>query len=150
MSLEQWEANAWIMKVTPSTPVIFNLISVARREISDASLEGMSTDGRFDHAYDAIRVLSELVLHAHGYAVCKGTHQHQRVIDSLEFTLGGDFAGEVAFFDQARRLRHQSMYERTGVVQQKDADDLLDAAKRLYAKIQQWLPERLPKQEANR
>ena len=102
--------------------------------------------GRFDHAYDAIRVLAELVLHANGYAVSKGTHQHQRVIDSLEFSLGGDFAAEVAFFDQARRLRHQSMYERTGVVQQKDADDLLDAAKRLYTRIQQWLPEKLPKQ----
>ena len=139
MSLEQWLENSWIRKVEPSKQEIANLLAVAKREIADASLDGMSPDGRFVHAYDAIRVLCETALHARGYAVKKGERQHERALESLKFTLAGDQAKEVDFYDQARRLRHKSMYERMGVVEQKLADDLLEGARKLYAGVEEWL-----------
>jgi hypothetical protein len=41
-------------------------------------------------------------------------------------------------------LRHQSIYDRTGVVQQADADDLLATARKLDAEVRAWLEEHHP------
>ena len=131
MSLQQWLENSWIRPTEPSREEVANLLDVAGRDIGDASLEGLSPDGRFAHAYNAARSLCEVALHASGYIVPKGTRQHERVIESLKLTLGGEWVEMADFFDRCRRWRHQSMYERIGVVQQQDADELLDAAKEL-------------------
>lgn len=144
MSLQQWLDNAWLKRVTPSAQVVQSLLAIAEREIADASLEGISVDGRFDHAYDAIRSLCEAALHASGYAVPKGGRKHERVIESLKFTVDGPWTDEVDLFDRARRLRHQSIYERIGVVRQRDADDLLETARRLLEATREWLQDAHP------
>lgn len=144
MSLDEWLSNSWIHPIAPSAGTIASLLAIADREIADASLEGMSPDGRFDHAYDAIRAMCEAALHAAGYVVPKGGRKHERVIQSLPFTVDGDWTAEVDFFDRARRLRHQTIYERTGVVQPQDADDLLATAGRLVIAVREWLRDRHP------
>jgi len=123
---------------------VSDLFAIADREISDASLDGMSPDGRFDHAYDAVRSLCELALHACGYQVPKGPGKHQRLIESLKFTLAGEWIGGADFFDRCRRRRHKSKYERSGVAQQSDADDLLREAQRLLATVKEWLKRNHP------
>ena len=137
--MQLWRSNDWIRPTDRSPQVVGNLLDLARRQINDASLEGISPDGRFDHAYAAIRSLCEAALHAAGYSVPKGGRAHERVIGSLRFTVAGDWGEDVDFLDQCRRLRHQSIYERTGVAQRKDADDLLDTARRLLAGVEEWL-----------
>ena len=139
MSLQQWLDNSWVHKVRRSPQVVADLRAVAEREIADASLPGMSPDGKFEHAYDAIRSLSELALHAAGFALPKGGSKHERLIRSLAFTLGAEQAVDVDFFDQCRRKRHVLTYERIGAVQQGDADDLLEAAKALLDRVKRWL-----------
>jgi len=152
MSLQQWLENAWIIPIEPSAQVVGDLLAIADREIRDASLEGMSPDGRFDHAYDAIRSLCEVALHSCGYTVPKGGRKHERAIESLKFTFGNEWAEDVDFFDRCRRRRHQSIYERAGVAQPRDADDLLGAAKRLREEVREWLkrnhPNLVPRDEA--
>ena len=139
MSLPQWLENSWIREITPSRQCVADLLAVAEREIRDASLPGMSIDGKFDHSYDAVRSLCELALHAEGYTIPKGGRKHERAIESLSFTLGEDWTEQVDFLDQCRRLRHKTMYERCGVVQEKDANDLLSVARELSDDIQAWL-----------
>ena len=144
MSLQQWSDNSWISGVTPSPVVVSGLLAVADREISDGSLEGISPDGRFEHAYNAVRSLAELALRAEGYLVPKGQRQHERTIESLKFTLGEDVADSVDFYDRCRRQRHKATYQRTGVAQQQDANELLEAARELLAVVQKWLEESHP------
>ena len=144
MSLQQWLDNAWIREAERSPQVVANLLAVAQREVADASLPGMSADGKFEHAYDAIRSLSELALRAAGFAVPKGGSKHERLIQSLAFTLGDEVAVDVDFFDRCRRKRHVVTYERTGAVQQGDADDLLEAAKTLLDRVKRWLQDKHP------
>ena len=139
MSLQQWLDNAWIHKAETTAEEVSELLDIARREISDASVEGLSPDGRFAHAYGAVRCLCELALHACGYHVPKGSRQHERTIGSLRFSLGDEWAEETDYFDQCRRLRNQSMYERFGTVQQQDADELLEAARKLQDAALDWL-----------
>ncbi len=53
MSLEDWKRNHWLKDSTPTLPEITQLFAVVDREIHDASVAGLSVDGKFMHAYDA-------------------------------------------------------------------------------------------------
>jgi hypothetical protein len=139
MSLEQWVANAWLRHVRSSPQNVTNLLAIADREIGDASLDGISTDGRFTHAYDAVRALAEAALHAGGYDAPKGPLQHQRAIESLRFTALSSEPGQVDYLDRCRRTRHRTVYERMGSLQQRDADELLEAARGLREKVRDWM-----------
>ncbi|MBM4038141.1 MAG: hypothetical protein FJ290_06460 [Planctomycetes bacterium] len=139
MSLEQWVSNSWLRKINPSPHRLANLLAIADRELSDGALDGMSIDGRFTHAYDAVRALAEAALHASSYEVPKGQQHHERIIESLRLTLPQDVAGDVDYFDRCRRMRHRTVYERMGMVQQRDADELLEAARTLREKVRDWL-----------
>jgi hypothetical protein len=144
MSLEQWVANAWLKRIRPSPEDIAGLLAIADRELSDGALQGISIDGRFTHAYDAVRALAEAALHASKCDVPKGPGQHERAIASLRFTLPPDMAGEVDYFDRCRRLRHRTVYERMGLLQRSDADELLQAAKDLRENVRGWLQRQHP------
>jgi hypothetical protein len=144
MSLKQWLANSWIRQAPPNPVEISSLLNVARRDIADGGLEGISPDGRFDQAYEAVRTLCEVALLACGYQVPKGARKHELLIASLQFTLDNMWTGEVDFLDYCRRQRHQSLYDRVGVVQRSDADELLAMAKRLSDAVRRWLAEEHP------
>lgn len=139
MSLQQWLDNSWISRCEPSAETVSQHLRIAERNIADASLGGISPDGRFDHAYDAVRCLCELALHACGYSVPKGQRQHERIIESIVFTIGGDWAEEAGFLDQCRRQRNKSMYDRSDVVRPQEADELLKVAQALLVAVRRWL-----------
>ncbi len=145
MSLQQWLENSWISQVEPATKAeAAGLLAIADREIADASLDGISPDGRFALAYNAVRALGQLALRAAGFIVTKGMRQHERTIESLKFTLGGGWTDEVDYLDQCRRLRNKSQYDRSGQMQQRDADDLLASAVKLRTSVLKWLEENHP------
>ncbi len=139
MSLQQWLDNSWINKSTPSREEIVGLVQVAERNLADASLEGLSPDGRFSLAYDTVRSLCQAALTASGFVVPKGGRQHERVIESLKFTLGSEWVAETDYFDVCRRRRHKSIYERSGINQPRDADQVLESAKKLLTATKEWL-----------
>ena len=145
MTLEQWLDNSWLTKIKPSAYQVRNLLALAEREMADASLDGISDDGKFDHGYSAVRSLCQAALHAAGFDVPKGGRQHERVIESVRFTLGDDWAADADFFDQCRRMRHKTLYEGTGIASPKDASDLLSAAKKLRRAVDAWLKKNHPK-----
>ncbi len=144
MSLQDWLEDSWLTKTEPTARGMQDLLAIADRQIADAGLEGMSADGRFDHAYEAVRALCQAALYASGYAVPKRGDTHQRVIDSLKFTVGGDAGAQVDYFDRCRRVRHKTMYERADVVQRAEADKLLAAARELRDHVRQWFQEEHP------
>ena len=88
------------------------------------------------------QALCHVALHASGYAVSKGVREHERVLESIKFTLDGEWVEEADYFDRCRRRRHQSMYEYSGVARKSDATDLLDSAKRLHDALGTWLSEK--------
>jgi hypothetical protein len=142
MSLQDWFENSWLTKTAPTARGVQDLLAIADRHIADAGLEGMSADGRFDHAYEAVRTLCQAGLYASGFAVAKGGDAHQRVLDSLKLTVGGDVGTKADYFDQCRRLRHKTMYERADVVQRPESDKLLTATRELRDHVWQWLQEK--------
>ncbi|MHC4697902.1 MAG: hypothetical protein ACYTFA_14310 [Planctomycetota bacterium] len=139
MSLQQWHEAGWVNKVERSPVAVSDLLHLAQREIGDASSGGISPDGCFGHAYNAVHALCQTALHASGFAVVKGGRGHERTMESLRFTLGDEWFDLADYFDQCRRMRHRLIYERSGVTQQQDADELLSAAKQLQTAVKNWL-----------
>lgn len=144
MTLEQWLSNSWLHRIEANAHETQNLLAIAEREIADASIEQISDDGRFAHAYNAVRALCEIALFGSGFSVPKGQRQHERLIGSLKFTLGDHWSDDVDYFDRCRRLRHKSQYDGAGVARSSDALELLESARKLLAAVRSWLNEHHP------
>lgn len=149
MSLEDWKRNHWLKDSVPTLSEITQLFAVVDREISDASVVGLSVDGKFMHAYDAALNLCTIALRSSGFSVVKGQGHHKKTIEALPLCLGKTYADIADQIEIASRQRGQAMYDRTGVVEDQDADDLLQVALELRSALIEWLktehPTLLPK-----
>lgn len=141
MTLQQWVSNGWLNSIDASSQEIENALRIAKRELADASLEGISPDGQFEHAYNAVRSLCQAALLAEGFRVPKGQRQHERVIESLKFTLGENWTDTADYYDRCRRMRHQSMYDSDGIARPEDANELVESAQELQTAVLSWLTE---------
>jgi hypothetical protein len=148
MSLEQWRQNAWLQRSDATLPEIQQLFAVVDREIADASVEALSDEGRFEHAYDAALQLCVIPLRSSGYRVPKGESLHKRAIDPLRYTLGESYAETSVCLERYSRARGRLVYEQIGVVTRQDVEELLSLVRQLRADVIEWLramhPELLP------
>ena len=139
MSLEEWCRNQWLQRSEPTLPEIQQLFRLVDRCLSDAQAQGLSADGRFQHAYEAALQLCVIALRASGFRVSKGQGHHKRAIDSLRYSLGQQWSDTADHIERCSRLRGQTVYERVDVVSGKDADDLLSTATQLRIDVLAWL-----------
>ena len=140
MSLQHWLQIGHLVKHDPTVAEMQSLLGVVDRELADAAVIGLSEEGRFSHAYDAALLLCKLALHASGFALQKRAPGHHSLwINSLELTVGKEQHTTLVFLAKCSALRHTSLYDQTGVVQKQDADDLLEAARKLLHDVLTWL-----------
>ncbi len=59
MSLQSWLQNGQLTSHQATVAEVRGLLGVVDRELADASVAGLSDDGRFTHAYDAAFSLAE-------------------------------------------------------------------------------------------
>jgi hypothetical protein len=145
MSLQNWLQNGLLINHQATVAEVRNLLGVVDRELADASVAGLSDDGRFTHAYDAALLLCKLALHASGFEVQKRAPGHHALwINSLEFTLGNSYIATLRHLSTCSTLRHASLYDHAGVVQKQDAADLLAAAQKLRTDVLNWLRSQHP------
>lgn len=87
MSLEKLVQLGWY-KAEPTSPnEIAGLYSIVDRSLADLKVESISEDLRFQATYNGILTLANIALRARGFRVSLGQGHHQRVIESLEYTL---------------------------------------------------------------
>jgi len=87
MTLEKLSQLGWY-KAEPTSPKeIADLFSIVDRSLRDLKVEGISDDLRFQAAYNGILPLTNIALRANGFRVASGQGHHQRVIESLAYTL---------------------------------------------------------------
>ena len=141
MSLETWSS------LTPHDPTVAEiqqLFDVVGRDLADASKD-VSPDTRFNLAYNAALQLCTIALYAEGLETNRKVKgHHSTTINSLPHTLGEEQRKAHVFLSRCSRQRGQALYERVGVVNQKDADDLVETARKLRADTIEWLKRRHP------
>ena len=110
MSLENLLKIGQLKRHTTDAAEIARLLEAAQRNISDAMVEAISVETRFDAAYKAIMQLALAALMANGFRPdTNRPGHHMTVLQALPLTVG--MAGErVMVMDALRRKRNLSDY----------------------------------------
>ncbi len=66
MTLELWKQNGWLREYKTSRDEVAGILHLVRRDLADAAREEVSTDWRFNIAYNAALQLAILALYASG------------------------------------------------------------------------------------
>jgi uncharacterized protein (UPF0332 family) len=103
-------------------------LNTARRNLDDAP------DWAYSIAYNSILQAGRALMFFTGYRP-RGGEQHATVVEFVEERLGSTFEGQVKLFDQMRRKRHRVIYEASGLVSKKEAEQSLEFAEKFVAQI---------------
>ena len=114
MSLELWKTNGWLREYETSAQEVAGILALVERDLEDAAKKEISTDWRFNIAYNAGLQLATVVLYAAGYRAGRGESKHYRVIQALPLTMGQQFSNIRNYLDNCRRKRNVSEYDAAG------------------------------------
>jgi hypothetical protein len=144
MSLDIWKTNGWLREYSTSDQEITDLLGLVGRDLRDAARQEISTDWRFNIAYNAGLQLATLILFAAGYRTGRGESKHYRVIQALPLVMGSDFNVVRDYLDNCRRKRNVSEYDAAGTISKKEMNDLLDLIHNFKKQVEAWLKENHP------
>lgn len=139
MSLSDWAKNDWLKPHQTSKEEIQNLLSIVDREILDAQVEGLSADGKFNHAYRAALTLGTVMLSASGFVPARGQSHHYRVIAAIPEILGKDEKTSASYLDNCRSKRNASEYDAANEASDTEAQELVEFAIGFRTKTLDWL-----------
>ncbi|GAB3626810.1 hypothetical protein PTE30175_03855 [Pandoraea terrae] len=124
--------------VEPTRGQTLRLIAAAKRNISDAKLEGLSQENRFDTAYKAIMQLAMLALHVNGFRpLTSRPGHHQTAIQTLSKTIELDME-RVIVLDALRKQRNLTDYSGE-LVPASAARECLASAEQLLNDVIAWI-----------
>jgi hypothetical protein len=140
MSLEDWLKNGWLKTQKPSHDEIRKLLAIVDRDLKQCQLKELSTDWRFNIAYNAALQAATAALRASGYRTTKESH-HYHTIQSLYLTLKiksekGNIVGRL---DAFRQKRAKTTYEVAGSISESELEELIELTKILKMRVEEWL-----------
>ena len=137
MTLSDWLNNDWIVKHEPSKREIADLLGVADRDLADAQVPGLSADGKFRFAYNAVLQIATAALAAEGYRSAREAH-HYRTLQSLAFTMKTE-ESLIILIDESRKKRNIAGYERSGTVSDSEVEEVTALAIGLRKDFNVWI-----------
>jgi hypothetical protein len=122
MSLSNWRDNGWLVDHQASAEETRDLFAVARRDLRDSGVAGLSSDTQLGLAYNAALQVSTAALAAAGYRAARD-RKHHWTIQSLAHTIGAD-AKLIGRLDAFRKKRNVGDYERAGSTSDQEAAEM--------------------------
>ena len=148
MSLEKLAQLGWYKAEPSSAKEIADLFSIVDRSQADSRVEDISDDLRFQAAYNGILTLANIALRASGFRVSLGQGHHQRVIESLEFTLTTQDATArekwVRKIKSHSQKRNATSYDLAGGVSPTELAQVMKDLSSLREQVNVWLKEAHP------
>jgi hypothetical protein len=144
MNLEAWKESGWLREHETTAKEISGIMALVERDLTDASREEISTDWRFNIAYNAGLQLATVVLYASGYRAGMGESKHYRTIQALPLIMGTEFLPMKDYLDNCRRKRNITEYDTAGTVSEKEANQLPVTAQGLKDQVENWLEKTHP------
>jgi uncharacterized protein (UPF0332 family) len=115
-----------------------SLRALVERDLADASIKELSPDRSFGISYQAVLILSKMVLAASGYRA-KGHGAHQATITGVRVAMGEEIEDLATYFDACRKKRNQLTYDVAGSVSHAEAKKLLSRAREFESLVETWL-----------
>lgn len=124
--------------IKPDKAQLAKLLAAVQRNITDAQLQGLSTENRFDAAYKAIMQLAMVALNANGYrTLTSKPGHHQTAIQTLPLTVGLAHA-TVIVLDALRKQRNLADYS-GDLTSEAATAQCLASAQDLLVHVRAWL-----------
>ena len=142
MNLSEWLKNGWLIEHRTSRLEIEHLFRLVDRDLTDCRNPGLSSDWRFNIAYNAALQCANAALAAAGFRAAKNAH-HYRVIQSLKFTLRTEDK-IVNKLDAFRKKRNVSEYNHAGAVTAIELVEMIVLADNLRKSIEVWMVAKFP------
>jgi len=143
MTLANWAENRWLRPHRTSTQEIHDLFNIVSRDLQDGQNAGLSADWKLGIAYNAALKLCSILLYASGYRAEKNL-QHYRTIQTLPLIMGSEKKGDADYLNACRSKRNIAEYDRSGVVSEGEAGELLEFTAHLRDEVQDWLRQNHP------
>jgi hypothetical protein len=148
MSLAKLTQIGWYKAEPSSANEIADLFSIVDRSQADSKVEGISDDLRFQAAYNGILTLANIALRASGFRVSLGQGHHQRVIESLEYTLTTQDATArekwVRKIKSYSQKRNTTSYDLAGGISPTELAQVTKDLTALREQVEAWLKEAHP------
>ena len=122
---------------------IENLLTLVRRDIKDAKIEGLSSDRKFTIAYNAVLQLATIFLYCKGYKP-SGTGHHFTVFQAMKIIIGSDYFELSDYFDSCRAKRNITDYDYAGGISDSEAKELIKEAEGFLEITLDWLKVNYP------
>lgn len=106
--------------------------------LQDARVRNLSSQGRFEFAYNAARLLATMLVRASGFRVTSRAGHHYFTFQALR-AVDSCFAKTAVYLDSARDRRNEFSYDSPAPVSDTDADELLDAAEQFGRDVEKWI-----------
>lgn len=103
-------------------------LELSKRELTDSTVEALSLDGRYEHAYAAMSALAEVVMLAEGFRPSGGVGQHHVLFDFLRLVPTAQWRAEAEYFDACRQRRHTVAYRQPHEVTATELTELIQEA----------------------
>lgn len=143
MSLEKWVEYGWL-KAEPSSPEeIVALFGIVTRALNDAKVKAISDDLRFQAAFSAALTAANVALRASGYRTRIQAGHHQKIVESLEFTVKAD-PKLIHKMKVLSKKRNATSYDSAGNVSDQELEQAIKAAVELQQSVADWLKENHP------
>jgi len=111
--------------------------------MQDAQVD-QSLEWQFAAAYEAARLLCNVVLRAAGYRAPSGPGQHRLTIAALPHLMGSAQNSRAKYYDKCRRRRADIIYEATATATKQEVAELLGDLEGFRAQVEGWLREHHP------
>lgn len=139
MTWSELEKHKRVAKEPTSKSEIDELHALAKRNLKDAALPQLSSDGRFSMAYNAARGLASVAIRASGFRVKQMGGAHYNTFLALPVAMGPNFDTLAAYFDSCRQSRNDLSYDSASVVSDSDAEEFLEKTIEFRQNVENWL-----------
>jgi uncharacterized protein (UPF0332 family) len=138
MTLEKMLGRGDLERLPPAEGEIDRLFHTIKRRLDDAANRSLHPETRLEQAYVAIFNCALVGLRAKGLRPTRGAAKHVRTLDTLRYTLDID-SDRVNYYQSLRRIRHRGLYEGFTQVSNNQANESMEEAQWLFARLQSEL-----------
>lgn len=143
-NLKELEQAGKIRRHKTSKKEISDLFMLIKRDMQDASAEGISYDRKFATLYNAALALASALLYCKGYQSYGAAH-HFTVFQAMKTILGKEYAELADYFDSCRIKRNALDYDFAGAVSEKEFSELTAEVKKFYDVVKAWISKNYPR-----
>ncbi len=120
------------------------LVSAEKKLASPQKILAFDEEACLQQAYEAMLKASLGFMFSHGFRARSQPGHHIAIIEFVRARINREHAGLLTVFDRLRRKRNMALYNDTGFVSHRDAEQALEAARDYLLIIRQDVDSRQP------